>query len=81
MLPHTQSLTSGFDQRLGQQGLGLEHLHPALAHHLGEHVMLGLGPGHPQHVVEQQFLGVRRGQPAVLETGPVNHDPTEPAHF
>ena len=47
------------DQRLGQQPLGLEHLDAAFAHHLAEHVVLGLGLLDPQHVVEQQLLGVR----------------------
>ena len=42
-------------QRLGQQVLGLEHLDAAVAHRLAEHVMLGLGPRHPQHVVEEQL--------------------------
>ena len=68
-------------QRLGQQRLGLEHLHPALAHHLAEHVMLGLGPGHPQHIVEQQFLSVQRGQTGVLKARPVHHDPAQLADF
>ena len=80
--PHTQSLASGLDQRLRPAGSSASNTStPAVAHHLGEHVVLGLGSGHPQHVVEQQLLGVRRGQPAALQTGPVDHDPTEPAYF
>ena len=64
----------GLDQRLGEQLLGLEHLDAALAHHLAEHVVLGLGAADPQHVVEQQLLGVRRRQRRVLEARPVDHD-------
>src|SRR5262249_49109772 len=40
-------------QRPGQQLLRLEHLHPPVPHRLPEHVMLGLSPGHPQHIIEQ----------------------------
>jgi hypothetical protein len=64
----------GLGQRLGQEFLGLEHLHPAVAHRLAEHVVLGLGARYPQHVVEQQLLGVRRGQPGVLQAWPVDYD-------
>jgi hypothetical protein len=64
----------GLGQRLGQEFLGLEHLDPALAHRLAELVVLGLGAGHPQHVVEEQFRGVGRGQPGVFQPWPVHHD-------
>jgi hypothetical protein len=74
-------LDLGRDQRLGQQLLDLEHLHPAHAHHLGEHVVFGLGPGYPQHVVEEQLLGVGRGQPHVLEPRPVYHHPPQRPYF
>jgi len=65
----------------GPAVLGLKDLYPAVAHRLGEHVVLGFGAGHPQHVVEQQFLGVGRRQPGVLQTRPVNHHPAQLAHF
>ena len=71
----------GLVQRLGQQVLGLEDLDAAVAHHLAEHVVLGLGPGDPDHVVEQQLPGVGRGQAGVLQARPVHHDPAQPAHF
>ena len=71
----------GLGQRLGQQFLGVEHLDAAVAHHLHEHVVLGLGPGHPDHVIEQQLLGVGRGQAGVLQARPVHHDPAQPAHL
>ena len=61
------------EQRLGQQVLGLEHLDAAVAHRLAGHVMLGLGPRHPQHVVEQQLGGVGRGQAGVFQARPVHH--------
>jgi hypothetical protein len=71
----------GLGQCLGQQFLGLEDLHPAVAHRLGEHVVLGFGAGHPQHIVEQQFLCVGRRQRGVLQAGPVNHHAAQLAHF
>ena len=46
-----------------------------------ERVVLRLGLGYPEHVVEQQFLGVRRGQTGVLESGPVHHDLAQSAHL
>ena len=33
--------------------------------------MLGLGPAHPQHVVEEQIGGVVRGEPLEFQVGPV----------
>src|SRR3974390_172127 len=64
-------------QRLGQQRLGLEHLHPAGPHRLGEHVMLGLGPRHPQHIIEKQLLRIRRRQPRMLQPRPVHQHLTQ----
>ena len=58
---------------IGQQLLGVEDLHPSVAHHRDERVVFLLGPLDPDHVVKQQLLGVRRRQPRVLEAGPV-HD-------
>ena len=34
--------------------------------------VLDLGLANPDDVVEEQLLGVRRGEPTVLETGPVD---------
>ena len=75
MCSHDPVLGLGLGQRLGEQRLGLEHLDAALAHHLAERVVLGLGPLDPQHVVEQQLLGVRRRQAGVLQPRPVDHAP------
>ena len=51
--------------------LRIEVSDPALSHELAERVVLPLGLGHPQHVVEEQVLGIRRGEPRMLETGSV----------
>jgi hypothetical protein len=59
---------------LGQQCLRLEDLDAAIAHHLLEGVVLRLRLRHPEHIVEEQVLGVRRGEPRVLESRPVDHD-------
>ncbi len=69
---HDPVLGVGLGEGLGEQDLGLEHLDPPLAHHLTEGVVLALGLGHPQHVVEEQVLGVRRREAGVLETGAVD---------
>ena len=57
----------------GQELLGVENLHPSVAHHRDERVVLLLGPLDPDHIVEQQLLSVGRRQPRVLEARPV-HD-------
>ena len=59
----------GLGQRLREQLLGLEDLDPAIAHHLAERVVLGLGLADPQHVVEEQLLRVRRREPPVFQPG------------
>ena len=66
---------------LGQQGLDLEHLDAPFAHHLAEGVVLLLRLAHPEHVVEQQLLGIGRREPFVLEAGSVDHDPAQRADF
>ena len=50
-------------ERLGQQVLQQEDLDAALAHPGDELVVLVLRPLDPEHVVEQQLVVVRRGQP------------------
>src|SRR3974390_2582931 len=64
---------------LGQQRLGFEDLDVAVAHQFAEGVVLALGLGPPQHVVEEELLCVRRSEAVVLESGPVHHDSVEPA--
>ena len=58
-----------------------EDLDPALAHPGHELVVLVLGPLDPQHVVEQQFVVVGRGQPLEAELRPVDHDLAQLAHL
>jgi len=71
----------GLGQRLGQQALYLEYLDAALAHVVTERVMFLLGSADPQDVVEEQLLGVRRGQPRVFQARPVNHHSAQPTDF
>jgi hypothetical protein len=71
----------GLGDRLAEQLLGVEDLDAAVAHHLDERVVLRFGPGHPDHVIEQQFPGVRRGQAGVLESRPVHDHLAQRAHF
>jgi len=54
-------------QRLGQQVAVVVHGHAAVPQRAGEGVVLLLGPGHPEHVVEQQISSVVRGQPLQFE--------------
>ena len=72
---------AGLLQRLGQQPLDLKHLDATLAHHLAERVVFRFGLADPQDVIEQQFLGVRRGQTGVLQARPVHHDLAQLAHL
>jgi len=60
-------------QRLGQQLMHLDHLDPTLFHFQHEVVVILLRFVHPEHVVEQQRIAVRRGQPLVGEIRAV-HD-------
>ena len=70
-------LDLGLDQRLGEQRLGVEDLDTPLAHDLAEGVVLRLRLADPQHVVEEELLGVRRREPHVLEPRAVHHDLAE----
>jgi len=54
-------------QRLGQQMDVVVHHDTARAQHVGERVVLGLRPAHPQHVIEQQVGGVVRSQALEFE--------------
>ena len=68
-------------QRLGQQVAQVEHLDAPLAHAGHELVVLVLGALHPEHVVEQQVVVVRRGQPLEAEFRAVHHHLAELAHL
>jgi hypothetical protein len=43
--------------------------------------VLPLGLGHPEHVVEEELLGVGRGEAGVFEPWAVHHDLVQAAHF
>ena len=75
----THSRAAAIGERLGEELLGVEHLDAALAHRLGEDVVFLLGPTHPDDVVEEQFVDVRRCQPGVLQTRSMDHDLAQPA--
>jgi len=47
--------------------------HPARGQRAGERVVLGLGPGHPEHVVEEQVGGVVGGQALELQVRAVQY--------
>ena len=68
-------------QRLAQQVQEEEHLHPAFAHGRDELVVLPLGAFHPQHVVEQQVVVIRRGQPLEAELRPMHDHLAQLADF
>jgi len=55
--------------------------HALLAERLGERVVLLLGLGGPEHVVEQQLADVPRGQPGQLQARPVHDDLAELARL
>jgi len=51
-----------------------EHLDAARAHQVDERVELLPRPAHPDDVVEQQLVAVRRREPLVRQVGPVDDD-------
>ena len=61
-------------ERLGEQLVEQEHLDAALAHEVDERVELLAGPAHPDHVVEQQLVAVRRRQALVRQVRAVDDD-------
>ncbi len=65
---HLASFGTGL-QGLGQQVLHVEDFGATLAHDPGELVVLPLGALHPQHVVEEQFVVVGRGETLQAQLG------------
>ncbi|MNZ99818.1 hypothetical protein D3C78_1191570 [compost metagenome] len=58
---------------VGQQVVHLKHIHAALAH-LGDEVeMVAFGLVDPDHIIEQQFVAVARGQALVRKPRGANH--------
>lgn len=74
------------DERSGRrdlQGLGeqvAEEMYgdTAVAQYVGEPVVLGARPAHPQHVVEEKCVLVAGGEPFELEIRPVKDDAAQP---
>ena len=60
----------GLDEQVREQ----QHLHTRVAQEVGEGVVLELGALHPGDAVEEQPVGVARGQALELRTGTVQHD-------
>ena len=60
-------------ERFGEQVAEQVDLDAALAHLLDELVVLELGALHPEHVVEEQIVVVRRRQPLEAQLGPMDH--------
>ena len=60
-------------ERLGEQVVEEQHLDAALAHQVDEGVVLLARAAHPDHVVEEQLVAVRRREALVGEVGPVDH--------
>ena len=81
MWPHTQSLTSGLTSASASSVSASNTSTPRSRITSQNMSCSALALAHPQHVVEQQLLGVRRGQPGVLQARPVDHDLAEPADF
>ena len=61
-------------ERLGEQLVEEQHLDAALAHQVDERVELLARAAHPDDVVEQQLVAVRRRQPLVREVRAVDDD-------
>ncbi|MNI11831.1 hypothetical protein D3C73_649880 [compost metagenome] len=66
---------------VGQQVVHFQHIDVTFAH-LGDEVeVVALGLGHPQHIIEQQFIAVVRGQPLMGQAWGANHDFAQFAGF
>ena len=60
-------------QGLGEQVAVVVHDDAPRPQHAGERVVLGLGPAHPQHVIEEQVGGVVGSQPLEFQVRAVQH--------
>ena len=60
-------------ERLGEQVVEEQDLDAALAHQVDEGVVLLARAPHPDDVVEEQLVAVRRRQALVRQVGPVDH--------
>ncbi|CAM5600341.1 hypothetical protein SGLAM104S_03832 [Streptomyces glaucescens] len=68
-------------QGLGQQVAEEVHLDAPVAQHVGEPVVLGARPAHPEHVVEEQGVLVAGGEALQLQVRSVQDDAAEPARL
>ena len=66
-------------ERLREQLVQEQNLDAAFAHQVDERVVLLPRAAHPDHVVEEELVGVRRREPLVGEVGPVHHHGAEPS--
>jgi hypothetical protein len=62
---------------VGQHLVQLEDLHAVGAQIVDEGGVIAFGVLDPQHVVEEQFVGVRRGEPVVGEAGGGHEHPSQ----
>jgi hypothetical protein len=76
-----QSSASGDGDDVGQQVVHFQHIDAALAHFGDEVEVVALGLSHPEHVIEQQFVAVVRGQPLMGQTWGAHHDFAQFAGF
>ncbi len=64
-----------------KQILDEEDFHPVGQHDLCKVLVFQLGPFHPQHVIEEEFIVVGGGEPFEAQVGPVDDDFPELACF
>jgi hypothetical protein len=64
-------------ERLGQHVVQQEDLDAPRAHQVDEGVVLLSRAAHPDHVVEEELVRIRRREPLVCEVGPVHHHRVE----
>jgi hypothetical protein len=75
-------VASGRDrQGLGEQIAVVVNDDPPRAQDIGERVVLGLRPAHPEHVVEEQVGGVVRGQSLEFQVRAVQYYLPQAADF
>lgn len=71
----------GVLHRIGQQVVHFQDFDPTLAHFGDEVEMVALGLVDPDHIIEQQFIAVVRGQPLMGQAWGANHDFAQFAGF
>ena len=76
---HEASTHLGLLEHVGEQVVEVDDLDSARGERRREGVVLLPRPADPEHAVEEQLSSGRGCEPLQLESGPVQHHPSQPA--